>query len=217
MTFAKRVPAAALICGLLIVPAIAQAAGHLEAPILKGRTNAAIPGSCDIDVPGLGLTFVVDVLSTEYLLSMNRDTGAVRYIEWNQILEELMIPVPPSGASTGRFTVIPGAPTVGAMDPATGLVLSTGTWSAYFDDSATIPVGIFSPFIVDNDMEGSLIWDTPLSGRGTFVWSGESTDPISGLSFSFRCEANTVFTVQPGHTHDKGSSSRFTGPPSYEE
>lgn len=217
MTIAKRISVAALICGLLIVPATARASSHLDAPLLKGRTNAAVPGSCDIDVPDLGLAFVVDILSTEYLLAMDMDTGAVRYIEWTQVLDELLIPVPPSGASTGRFTVIPGAPTVGVADPATGMVLSTGTWAAYFDDSATIPVGIVSPFVVDNDMEGTLTWDSPLAGRGSFVWSGESTDPISGLRFTFSCEANTIFTVQPGHTHDKGSGGRLTGPPTYED
>jgi len=216
VTIAKKLSIAAVLCGALIASAI-PAAGDGGTVLLDGIKNAAMPGACVIEVPGMGLTFNVDVLDTRYLISLDEETGTVQYLQWSQVLDELMVPVPPAGASTGRFTVIPGVPISGSTDPATGVVTSTGTWAAYFDDTATIPVGIFSPFIVDNTMEATLTWDTATTGRGAFAWFGESFDPVSGLTFSFNCEANTLFTVAPHHTHDKGSGDRHTGPDTYGE
>ena len=71
--FTKRLGIALIVCALGLWAGMLHAAVPDGGTVLLGGIrNPAMPGTCSVDIPDLGLAFAIDILDTEFLMALEK-------------------------------------------------------------------------------------------------------------------------------------------------
>lgn len=184
----------AILTGLAAV-AIACSNASAAATVLNAYENSDVVTGFNLNFPGLGIDSTSNVFYTRYQLEIDEDAGTARFVNYEQEIEPLLLPL---GISTGRLSVRITS-SEGTYDKATRTFRTNDVYEIRFtNDLSTF--GFETPVNLPAVSSGKLDAAVGNVQHVEMNWSGDGelqneSKPDEPYQFTYSCKVNTTIAA----------------------
>jgi len=164
---------------------------------LIASNNPDLPNSFVLEfAPEMGGTRTANISRTDMILELCPDTGQARFIDYYQEAEPLILP---DGSSTGDLTILVANSQSVGYTVGTGVFETLDLYEIHFAGDLSA-FSLTSPFVLPDNSQGTVVYETPGTGTITMQWTGGAALPnpfVPGefIPFSYTCNVNQRFVV----------------------
>lgn len=189
-------------CTVASFLAIAASVAHADCVRLVASNNPDLPNAFTLTFPPeYGGTRQANITYAEITLEAcdGANPPTARFVDYYQEAESLLLP---GDIPTGELTILVTDSQSVSYFPLMGEFSTSDFYAIYFTGDLSA-YGITSPFYLPGASAGVISYHTPTSGAITMNWHGQAAlpnplDPQNPISFSYTCQVNTLFAIDPG-------------------
>lgn len=166
-----------------------------EPTVLNAFENNEVVTDFTLSFPGLGINSTSNVFYTRYQLEIDEETGTARFLDYNQQIESLGLPL---GITTGRIQVRI-LESNGTYDRQSRTFVTNDVYEITFaNDLSTF--GFSSPEILPATSRGTVTGGANNAQNVEMRWEGggefeNSANPSEPFEFNYTCHVNTVIAA----------------------
>ncbi len=171
------------------------ATAQAEPTVLHAYENAQVTTNFTLDFPDLGINSTSNVFYTRFKLELDEETGAARFLDYNQQIESLQLPL---GITTGRIQV-QILESNGSYDADTQTFETNDIYEITFQNDLSA-FGFQSPEILPSTSRGTITGGAAGAQSVEMTWQGEgefqnSENPSQPFRYTYTCRNSTVIAA----------------------